>query len=249
MWKGFLACILLSLFLWFGLQLFLDYNTNLMVYDKTSLNFIIVNGILMVIWLVLTVIITISELTGDKSSESIFTEFYVADVCTITLLTVFGIVYWLLYHEKMKPKITDISFIEHLIAAWVVVLAIILILIYLWRQGKKEDPTWGGKINISRLDTAKDDKKQKEALIRSLPTIIYQDYHNFKTKEWAIWDREFSSGESLKVFPEWYHLFHSDCIKQWYLKRGTWPVDELSIDKDELNTMKATFEADLVKRL
>lgn len=249
MWKGFLGWVLVTLFLWFGLQLFLDYNTNLRTYDKTSLNFIIVTSILMVLWGVCIIVIICSDLLDGKYNDTIFTEFYVADVCTVILLSSLGLVYYLLYNEEMQGKIADLFITLWITSGWVILLAIILALIYIRRRRFKQDLTKNGKIKVSRLDSGKKDSKKKEQIIRSLPTIIYQEYYKFKTKSWDIWDKEFASGESLKVYPDWYHIFHSDCIKQYYQKRECWPIDENSIDLEDLNKMKATFEADLIKRL
>ena len=221
-----------------------------MLYDKTALNFTIVNGFQIVVWVVSTVVFIGAEWNDHQTVKSISSEFYVADIFGISILAIFGFVYYLLYRESMKPKISDILLANWIISGWVIILAVILILIYQRkRRHDSQKTTDPSGINITRLDTGKSKTKVNEQLIRSLPTIIYQDYHDFNTKEWPIWDQEFSSGESLKVYPYWYHIFHSDWIKQWYAQRECWPVEENSIDKEELGEMKATFEADLIKIL
>ena len=85
--------------------------------------------------------------------------------------------------------------------------------------------------------------------MRQLPTIIYQDYHKFHITKCPIWEEKFESAESWKVFPKWFHIFHTDWIKQWYGQREWWPVDETLIDHDSLQKIKSMNDEELIKRL
>ncbi len=246
MWKGLVFMTILLLFLFVGMKLLLDAHTDLILYDKTAINLMIVSGILICLLLVWITIIGVAEWVKDKLILNIFSELYVANWLFLALFSALSVIYYIAYADAMKPNIGRLLITVLAISAWVLVLASIVLWAYWWKR--TPDPTTEEfkMVHPESPEGRRSLEKQYENTIRSLPTIIYQTYHDLKTQEWNICEEKFSHGESLKVFPKWYHIFHHEWIKEWYKKKQSWPIDSKYIIEGDIDKME-NIEAEITK--
>ncbi|ESR65120.1 hypothetical protein CICLE_v10010280mg, partial [Citrus x clementina] len=84
-------------------------------------------------------------------------------------------------------------------------------------------------VNDSDLEVGERQGLGDEALEQLMPCVNYSDQEMTPSSNYCVICLEnFVDGESCRLFPVCYHIFHSVCIDQWLKEHLTCPVCRIS---------------------
>ncbi|CAI2377664.1 unnamed protein product [Moneuplotes crassus] len=240
MWK-FLVVLTIGIFLLFTIiKLLLDSQAlegDLILYDKVAINLMVITSLLDLSLGVNIMVIVIAQCTRDKTIRDSTIEFSIANMIILCVFQLLCVIYYTVYAQAMKPNISTLLGMICIISACILILGITILCIHYCTHKKLSDSDNFAKKTRDGPKGRRSLEKQLENIIRSLPTIIYQEYHDLKTQQCNICEEIFSHGESLKVYPKCYHIFHHECIKEWYKKRQSCPIDGNKITEGDVDRM------------
>lgn len=166
----------------------------------------------------------------------------------ISVHTIKGII--LLASEHLKIPKSMQSEITMLVFAG---MALLFMAAIVWDLGvwfDFEDPSFDF-ITFSSIERVNKEilEKRRKRLFELLPCIklIKELYAEYETC--SIWLRNYIESEIIKILPNWYHLFHIECIRNWFLKTNICPYCRSKSTYDDVWKISNMTESELISKL
>ena len=133
MWKWFILQAIIVLILWIGMQLFLDLNTSLSSQNKTAIKFTVVNGVQLIYWFCSSIVFMVIEWYQKIELSSFFSKFLLCNLIGMTIFTILGFVYLILFYNVLDPSVSLVFQITWYSWLFASIVGISLTLVYLWK--------------------------------------------------------------------------------------------------------------------
>lgn len=164
-------------------------------------------------------------------------------IVTLLVTNILWIVFYSLTHSKLRKSISLFMLISTasilLLIWWGVVLLAILIRMAVRASVRRNYDVMDDQLFIHHEQLNLDD----------IHTIIYENYMKLSSKECIIWYWEYKRKDVIVALPTCYHLYHKQCISEWFKKQNICPIDRVQITQEEISKWKDVSQDELFKKI
>ena len=213
------------------------------IWNIRALHFIIFQDWLFIIFSVLPALGNI--LSNERISIFIF------HCCVIGTHTLNGISLVLTGREKIDPQFfVSVACLVFIGCIFSTCVAIMLLIAYC--SGDFESIFDEQFLNIDSSQYRSNNRRLNVNFLEDfeqINTLIFKDYFVLHEKIWPICLSEYEEGDVLKILPQWYHTFHSECIKNWFMNQLKWPFCRIDITREQIAAEKDMTEEELISHI